>query len=227
MGFVYTRQFIAMGIVWWSLRFLEDNRKNVFLLFLLLATSIHYSACVVFPIYILGNRQFSGKFLVIVFLIALVLGISPFIKWTMAFVNNFLMLDKLEGYAEASQSSFHFPYFVETSLIVVGILYYYKRIYAEKQYVVLLNMLILYSVFSYLTLLDAGVVRFIWYFFIGYAVLLPIMLLKFVRYKGVILLFVISYFSFIYFRNVIVRDDGNFIPYKAIFMDTPREDKFR
>lgn len=28
VGFVYTRQFIAMGIVWWSLRFLEENRKK-------------------------------------------------------------------------------------------------------------------------------------------------------------------------------------------------------
>ncbi len=227
VGFVYTRQFIAMGIVWWSLRFLEENRKNVFLIFLLLATTIHYSAFVVFPTYFVANRQFPGKFLGVVFLVALILGVSPFIKWTMDLVNNFLMLDKLEGYAEAEQSSFHIPYFIETSLVVAGILCYHKKIYADKRYVLLLNMLILYSVFSYLTLRDAGVVRFIWYYFIGYAVLVPVMLFRFVRYKELILLFVLAYFSFVYFRNVIVRDDGNFIPYKAIFMDTHREDKFR
>ncbi|HBO25475.1 EpsG family protein [Culturomica sp.] len=227
VGFVYTRQFIAMGIVWWSLRFLEENRKNVFLVFLLLATTIHYSAFVVFPMYFLANRRFSGKFLGIVFVVALVLGVSPFIKWVMASVNHFLMLDKLDGYAEAAQDSFHIPYFIETSLMVAGVLYYRKRIYADKKYIVLLNMLVLYSVFSYLTLRDAGVIRFIWYYFIGYAVLVPVMLFRFVRYKELILLFVLIYFSFVYFRNVIVRDDGNFIPYKAVFMDTHREDKFR
>lgn len=227
VGFVYTRQFIAMGLVWWSLRFLEENRKNVFLIFLLLATTIHYSAFVVFPMYFVANRQFSGKFLSVVFVIALILGVSPFIKWAMDLVNHFLMLDKLDRYAEAAQDSFHIPYFIETSLIVAGVLYYRKKIYADKRYVVLLNMLILYLVFSYLTLRDAGVVRFIWYYFIGYAVLVPVLLFRFVRYKGLILLFVLAYFSLVYFRNVIVRDDGNFIPYKAIFMDIHREDKFR
>lgn len=225
-GFVYVRQFIAMGIVWWAMQYLENNRRNFFLFFLLLAATIHYSALVVIPIYFISKRNFSLPFLSVLFLFSLILGITPFIKWAMDFVNELMMLDKLEGYAAAEQTAFHIPYFIETSLIALAILKFRDYLYANNKYNIVLNLLVLYVVFAFLTIRDAGVIRFSWYFYIGYVVILPVVLNKFIRNKKVLFVLIITYFSFVYFRNVIVRDEGNFIPYKVFFIDTYRVDKF-
>lgn len=217
--FVYTRQCIAMGIVWWGIKFLEENRKYIFILILILATSIHYSALVVFPIYIISHWKFSHKCLLSIFVLSLVLGITPFIKWGMNYANGFIGLNKLNGYAETAQSTFHIPYFIETSLLAFCVLKYRDTLYKNERLGIALNMLILYIIFSFLTLRDSGVVRFIWYFFLGYAVLVPFFLKKIIKDKILIIIIVLTYFGFVYFRNVIIRDGGSNVPYKSIFMN--------
>lgn len=222
VAFVYTRQCIAMGIVWWGIMFLEKNRKYIFILILIVATSIHYSAFVVFPLYIISHWKFSRTCLLSIFVLSFALGITPFIKWGMDFINKFLVLDKLDGYAEAVQSTFHIPYFIETSLLACCVLKYKDTLYKNERMGIVLNMLILYIVFSFLTLRDSGVVRFIWYFFLGYAVLVPFFMRKIIKDKVLVFILVLAYFGFVYFRNVTVRNEGGNVPYKSIFMNVKR-----
>lgn len=226
VGFVYTRQFIAMGIIWWAIQFLEQNNRIKFILASIVAVSIHVSSLILFPIIFIYKCKFSKKALTFFFVVSLILGITPFIKLAMDFANQYLMISKIDNYAEAEQTAFHIPYFIETSLFAIGLHRYRDKLYADSRYSVLMNLGVLYVVFSFLTLRDAGVVRLIWYYVISYLVLVPYMLNNFKKAKILVLGFVISYFSLVYLRNVIVRDGGNFIPYKATFMDTKRVDKF-
>lgn len=216
VGFVYTRQFIAMSIIWFALKFLEKDKKYVFLVFLFIAASIHYSALTVSLILLIYKWRFSQKILLILFVVSLFLGITPFIKILMSFVNQYMSMDKLDGYAEKAQSVFHIPYFIETSFMAFMALKYRDKIYQmSPRYVIMYNMLVLYIVFSYLTLRDAGVVRFIWYFVIGYLTLFPILIYKLVKNRWLLIFFIALYFSFVYFRNVTVRDDGSNVPYRT------------
>lgn len=219
IGFIYIRQFVAMSIIWFSLRFLVENKKQIFLIFLLLATLFHYSAFVMLPLYFVSNFKFSKRFLIIVFVVSLLLGITPFIKLAMSFVNNYIVFDKLCGYANAEQSEFHIPYFIETTIIAILALKYRVKIYLlDYKYIVMFNVLVFYIVFSFLTLRDSGVIRFIWYYSIGYVILLPLFFYYLIKEKWLMILIFSVYFTSLYFRNVTLRDGGSNVPYRSFIL---------
>ncbi len=226
VGFVYTRQFLAMGVVWWSLRYLYRGQALRFALMTILAATIHISAAMVLPLAFIYKRRFSGAFLSVIFAVCLVLGVTPLMKILMGFVGELFMITKLSIYSGSEQAAFHLPYFVETSVFAFLVLRFRRILYSEKLYAIMTNFLIMYIVYSFLMLREATAIRFVWYCAISYIVIIPYIVSNYIRPRLLAVFLALLYFSFMFFRDVVVRDHGNFLPYKATFTNTYRDDDF-
>lgn len=74
------RQLIALSIVFFSVRFLIEEKKILFVLLILLATGFHYTA-IVMLILVFFNRRISFKTWLIIVLITFLISLTPIIPF--------------------------------------------------------------------------------------------------------------------------------------------------
>lgn len=99
------RQGLAIQIVLFSVKYITNRKFYNFLFCIVLATSIHWTAILLLPLYIFANKNISVKYTVILFLISMVIFTFK-IKWVGAVLgdlvgqlNAFTMLsDKITVY---------------------------------------------------------------------------------------------------------------------------------
>lgn len=222
--FIYTRQILALAIIWYAIKYLLEDKSYKFVIAIVLASLFHYSALVTFPMLYFAKKELSRKTIIIIFLISFLLGMLPFINWGMTLLFHILGGSKLELYSEEEQAGVHLFYLIENLILAGCLIANRKEIYKDSNKIPYYNIALLYVVFTFLALRMPSAVRFIWYYFVGYAFFVPYFCHKYVRPKEVMLFIVILYFSIIFYRNLVVRGNGISLPYKVFFLDSPKRD---
>lgn len=226
IGFIYTRQILAMSFILLAYSYCIKNKNTKALILIVIASTIHYSAIISVAMLFWNKFRLNKRVILYMFLISFIIGSTELSKFIFAISADILDNQKLADYSQASQSEIHIFYFIE-SLIVFSVLYkmcYILNISKNGRFYSF--MVLLYLIYSNLTLRDPGLLRLSWYYFIAVPIILSYSLSYLFKYRFVVISMMIIYFSAVYIRNIVVRDDGNFIPYKFYFLDTERKDIF-
>lgn len=99
------RQGLAIQIVLFSIKYITERKFYKFLFYILLATSIHWTAIILLPLYIFANKRISLRYTIFILLVSVVVFTFK-IKWMGAILgdlvgqlNAFTMLsDKVTAY---------------------------------------------------------------------------------------------------------------------------------
>ena len=227
MNFVYLRQLMAVLVVWYATRFILNKKLLFFSLCIILASQFHTSAIIAFPIYFLNERKLSNSIIMIGLVSAIIMAITPLSQFLFGFLGDSLENEKLLHYSNI-KTGFNYLYLIEI-FIIIGLFFAYKsKFYQSKLGILAINGSVFYILLSAIALTNANFVRFTWYPFIFVIILISKIMYDFsgVQKRVVFKTVVFLYFGLLYFRYVFYLDEGDWIPYKAIYMDTERHGKF-
>ena len=224
--FVYVRQVLAVGVAWYSLKYIYDKSLLKFVGVVMIAASLHTSALLFLPLYYIVKVKISSKQIIYIFIVSLILGLTPFIKMIFSVIGNTFQIDKANSYAEGGMSGTNVFYLIEAFLITVSIVKLRDQLYSQKLLICLTNILICYISISLLTLREATANRLTWFFLIGYVGLIPVICKLLQNKISGIKYFVIIYFSLMFFRLLILWDGGDMLPYKTFFQDFNRNGRW-
>lgn len=234
LDFVYLRQLMATGLAWiaFSHYFATGKKWESFALFIF-AAFFHRSALILLPLFFILNLKNSLK---IVFWIYAALTTVVIFQWITPISQKFFTgigqyfpyLDRLKYYA-FENTELKYLYLLEIPLILV-VLYFIpklKNILALQQRI-LFNAVFLYGFFSIFSMQNTTFIRFAWFYFLGLASAIVLILNYFNRseIKNYIKIGILVYYSAIFFRILISFDGGDFIPYKSIFNEFKRNGQF-
>lgn len=226
MSFVYLRQGLALGIIWSSLLFLDKKYVRFFVL-VCVAYFIHKSALLFAPFYFVSKIKISTKTMVVVACVALFISVTSISNTLFGFLADSANEAKFNKYLDKS-SDINFFYLFEVFLLIILLLKFKTKFYETENGKMILNGLFCYIIISILSLTNATFVRFTWYYLIFILLALPtiyeFILLK--QQKRIFKFAVYVYYSLLFFRLLIVYDDGDFMPYKSIFEDFDRNGRW-
>ncbi|MDB4161959.1 EpsG family protein [Bacteroidia bacterium] len=222
MSFVYLRQGLAMGIVWFAIPLLQDKKYTKALLIVALAFFFHKSSIIFLPFFFICKYKFSSIQIVILTMLLFIVVLSPIGSWFTVYLGELSGEDKIGRYA-AKSSGINFFYFIEVLFFGAIILRYKSRFYQNNN-VLVLNGFLVYIWVILFSLTNATFIRLGWYYFmfspIALAYLITYLRGSTVKMLGKLLFYV--YYSLIFFRLLLVYDGGDFMPYKATFQDFER-----
>lgn len=227
MSFVYVRQFIAMGIIWWALVFLMNKKRVLPILMMVMAYFFHKSSILFFPMIFLLNTRFTRNQMILLIVGVFAIFLSPIGNSLLAFLAETSDNEKLAHYTEKT-SGINFLYVTE-SLLLSYVAYIYKNFfYRDSKTTVIFNGFLLYIIITVATITNPTYVRFAWYFFIFIILGLPHIYLYIsnLKQKRTFRFLVFLYFALLLVRMLFVWDSGDLMPYKAFYFDTERNGKF-
>ena len=70
--FGIVRQGIAISIIWYSFKYIKKKKFLKFLVGIIIASLFHITALICLPIYFLGNKEYSGKFYVLLLILSFI-----------------------------------------------------------------------------------------------------------------------------------------------------------
>jgi len=229
MSFVYFRQGLAMGVIWFAIPFLLDKKYGKALLLVALAFFFHKSSLVFLPFLLFANYRFSSFQLISLTFLLLVIVVSPLGALLIELLASSSGNEKLANYAEKS-GGVNLFYVLEVIVFGVLAVLFKPILYASenKNAVLFYNGFIVYVWVILFALTNNTFIRLGWYFFIFVPLALPTALsvLKDINLKKFFKLTLIVYYSAIFFRLVLVYDGGDFMPYKSIFQDFERNGRW-
>lgn len=227
MSFVYLRQGIAMGIVWYSISYILKKDLLRFLVLVGLAYLFHKSALIFVPIYFLANLRFTHLNMLVIAVVAILISLSPLTEFFMQFIVENTDNEKIEIYA-AKSGEINVLYLIEALLLIFLLLKFRDTFYKTPKETLLLNGLFFYILINIIALTNASFVRFGWYYFIFLVLAFPYfyMHIKPIPLKKIFKRAVYVYYSLLFFRLLLVYDDGDFMPYKTIFQDFNRNSQW-
>ena len=221
VGFSYNRQLLALCVVWFVIDYLYRGKILYYCLGIIIASSFHVSALVMFPLIFFRTIKFSKLTITLLFVASFLLGVTPLIGVFQNLLGNILGLSKIsQGYSNTGNSSFHLFYFIESVFLIISI-FFYRNYYYKNKSILIFNMLIIYVCFSLLTIKSSGINRFIWYYNIAFFVMFPRLLFHLFKQRILVIMVIFLYFPMIFFRGLIMRDGGDYMPYKVFFYDYP------
>lgn len=221
--FIYLRQGLAMGFLWFAIPYIRDKKYLKAVLLFGLAYTFHKSALVFLPMLFISNRRFSSIQLLLGISFFMIVFASPLGQWVSQFLADTTENSKLNNYA-GKHSSINIFYVFELMMFTTLAFLFKKYFYQYKETMLIFNGFIFYILMSIVGLTNASFVRLAWYFFIFVVLAIPYMY-SFLEDKNLRITFkslVFVYYSAIFLRLLIVFDDGDFMPYKTIFQDFDR-----
>ena len=161
------------------------------------------------------------------FVVVLVISISPLSPALLSLIAENSGNDKLSTYVSLS-SDINIFYFLEVILLIFMMLKFRNKFYETKWGTLILNGFFGYILINVMALTNASFVRFGWYYFIFIVLGLPFIysFIKEVKMRSLFKNLVFVYYSLVFFRLLLVYDDGDFIPYKSIFQDFSRNSRW-
>jgi hypothetical protein len=227
MSFVYLRQGIAMGIIWFSIGYILKKDFLRFGFLIILAFLFHKSAIIFLPIYFIANIKFNQLNMFVVTLCALVISVSPLTSFFMTLISDNIDNDRIAVYVSKS-GGINIFYLIEAVLLIYLLLKFRTQFYKTQKGTLILNGLFLYILINIMSLTNASFVRFGWFYFIFLVLAIPYIynFIKQIEIKKVFKLGVYVYYSLLFFRLLIVYDDGDFMPYKSIFQEFNRNSQW-
>jgi hypothetical protein len=223
MSFVYLRQGIAMGFIWFAFAFFYKKKYFKFSLLVVLAFYFHQSSLIILPFLFIANKRLN--YLQILGLSVVILLLS-FLSSTNIIISTFaenINSEKILAYTEKS-SSINLLYLFEGISYLVILFFFKPYFYKNKITVFVFNGFLLYIFIILFSLRNATFIRFSWYFFIFVILGIPYIYLFLKREynKSFLKLIVFTYYSLVFFRLLFVYDGGDFMPYKSIYQDFDR-----
>jgi len=227
MSFVYLRQGIAMGIIWFSLPYIINRNYWKFAALAILAFFFHKSSIIFLPMYFLATLQFKNINMFFIAVFSLVISISPLSGILLSAIAESSGDEKTNIYVSQS-GDVNIFYFIEVMLLIYLLLKFRTDFYKTKFGTLVINGLFGYIIVNIMSLTNASFVRFGWYYFFFLILALP-SIYNFIQDKKsrkTFKMLVFIYYSFIFLRLLIVYDDGDFMPYKSIFQDFSRNSRW-
>lgn len=222
--FVYLRQGLAMGLLWFALPYILNKKYLKASLLFGLAFLFHKSSLIFLPMLFISNRRFNSIQLTAGILAFVIIFASPLGQMVSRLVADASENSKLNVYAEKHTAINVF--YVGELLLFTSLAFIFKKyFYQYKETMLIFNGFIFYILMSIVGLTNASFVRLAWYFFIFVVLAIPYMysFLQDEKLKKVFKSFVFVYYAAIFFRLLLVFDNGDLMPYKAIFQDFDRE----
>lgn len=220
-SFVYLRQNLAMIIIWFGFMYYLDNQKIKGRALSVLSALFHTSGIISISMF-LKNSIFKKSTVYIFFVIGCLLGLVLSTTKIFSLFGKFIGNDKASVYGEI-EGAFNFFYLIEASLLFLWLIIRFNIYKVQNyKYQIVYNASVIYMFFLLLAVTNATAVRFTWYFLIGAIMFISHEININRKNRNLIILLVITYFSLIFFRIMIVWDNGDFMPYKSIFNDIPR-----
>lgn len=228
MSFVYLRQGIAMGIVWLSIPFILNRKFVPFLFTTVLAFLFHKSSIVFFPLYFLANFNFKKNHYLIFPILALVFSVSPLSSNVMSLIGE--ELDSRYSHYTDQSTTFNVFYLLESIILTYFLVKNQRELKKYKFGLFLNNALFVYILINMIAITNATYVRFIWYYLIFVALAIPIYISISKKSSNenskIFKPLVTLYFSALFFRLLIIWDNGDLMPYKTYFSDENRGGRF-
>lgn len=211
------RQGLAMGIVVWALFFLDKN-KFYFLLIVVLATCIHFSAIIALIFLLQPNYVKSIKYYLIVFSIAIIasLIIEPFVSRILNMLPFGAAVDKLLFYSETEDYKLGLNSAIVIRLIIFSLAYSYRNRIQNPQFPLLLNIyfysIVLYLALGFIPQLGGRGTLYFAYFDI---ILVPMIISSSTKYHRLMIVLVILLLSFLRFLTFFASDFNfeQYVPY--------------
>ncbi|WP_081962170.1 EpsG family protein [Porphyromonas gingivicanis] len=222
VSFIYIRQFLSITILWFAFtHYLEREKSYRYILWVVVASLFHYSAIVALCIVPFRKVHLKKIYFVIFLSIGLAIGMLGFLKPVGLFLGELSNSEKVLSYSSSDIVDAHWLYLIEVLGVSLLFLIQYNSL-KKKISPLHFNTFIFYLFWTALTLKDPGFLRLQWFFYWGFASTIPLMILNFPIKQVRHLLFSLLclYAIVFYFRNVTLRDDGAFIPYKAFYQDS-------
>lgn len=222
--FIYLRQGLAMGFLWFALPYILDKKYFKASLLFGLAFLFHKSSLIFLPMLFISNRKFNSLQLTAGIIAFVVIFASPLGQVVSRLIADASENTKLNFYAE-KHSAINIFYVGELLLFISLAFIFKKYFYQYKETMLIFNGFIFYILMSIVGLTNASFVRLAWYFFIFVVLAIPYMysFLQDQKLKIIFKSFAFIYYTAIFFRLLIVFDNGDFMPYKTIFQDFDRE----
>ena len=229
MSFVYFRQGLAMGIIWFAIPFLLDRKYGKVFLMVALAYFFHKSSLVFLPFLLIANYRFTSFQLITLTILLFITVASPLGSILTEYIASSSGDEKLARYVEKS-GGINLFYVLEVFIFLVLAGLFKPIMYGSdnKNAVLFYNGFVVYVWVILFALTNNTFIRLSWYFFIFVPLALPTALyvLKDINLKRFFKVTLIVYYSAIFFRILLVYDGGDFMPYKSIFQDFDRNGRW-
>lgn len=223
MSFVYLRQFIAMGIIWYAIPYILE-KKFLKIAFLVLAAALFHKTSLIFaPLIFISTTKFDNFKLFAIIFIVLIIGLTPLSQFIVDIASESIDNSKVSAYA-ASNRSINIFYLLEIVALTAGLLNFKVQFYNTKLGTLTLNAVFLYILINTLSLINANFIRFGWYFYI-FIILFLCNIYQFLieqKSKNLYKFLIVLYFSATFFRLLFMWDMGDMMPYKTIYQDFNR-----
>ena len=227
MSFVYLRQGISMAIAWLAIKFALNRQFFRFSFVIFLATLFHKSALLFFIIYFLTDRTISNRNISVLFVISLLLGLTPFVSIVSSFIGETTNSTKLMKYG-ANNFNVNYLYILEAIFFVIPIFIINKNKINTRKDILFFNICIIYICLLLLTVKDGTAYRYSWVFLIGLTITVP-KIISLLENKKIAYLFqtaFILYICLLFVRLLLLWDGGDLLPYKTIFEDYNRNGRW-
>ena len=223
-NFIMMRQGIAMAIAWWGLEYVVDRKFRKFLIVCILAGLFHFSGFLFIAAYWLPKLNFSAKFMIIVFPILFICGITGATKLIILNAAELSLsvvgLERLMFYLASEEwaKTINPLNFIEIMPFLYIALKYKREIISTKQGKLFFNMLIFYITFLLIIMNFMGLIRLSSYYIYPYFFLLSFLYSR-LHLRGNKI--IIGQFLIIYFVIYGVRLCLNYFPglnYQLFFL---------
>ena len=227
MSFVYLRQGLAMGIITLAITFALKKEYIKYFIVIIIAYYIHKSSLLFAPFIFVAHRKFTINQFFLIIAAVIIVAVTPLNNLLFGFLAETSNDAKVGAYITRN-SGVNIFYFIEIILLSVILVQFKNDFYKNTTSQVMANGLFLYILVSLLGITNASFVRFSWYYLpffvigISYFISFQKNSTSYQLYKSLVLI----YFSLLFFRLLILYDDGDLMPFKTIFEDYDRNGRF-
>jgi hypothetical protein len=230
------RQILALAFVIYSYKYIIDRNFKLFLIFILIATSIHRTAIIFLPVYFISHYRFNNYILILFYITGVILGMMGVaVDWILNFVIKYalgvdgVVVDKIKTYLISNESSerigiVRFTFSMISNFIWIVLFLYYRKYIKDKPYNVLLNIYFIGLFLNRLFVKSFPDVARISLFFSSSFILLIAMIIC--QMKPVNRKFFYVIISFYIFSQMMIILNGEyrdlFIPYVSVFSGIER-----
>ncbi len=218
VSFIYLRQIIALAFLWLSLICILEKKNIIACALFFCAMTFHYTSAVFLPVFFLTKRKTPPQIFGILLVASIVL--------TLGNLGSFLfpIFEVIfpSRFGETEEPALNVLRLTQLFFFILIYIWVSNCNMNSKYDIVMKNMSVMYIVISIVGLRYDWMTRILWIFQISFAYI--IVLFIHVQKKAILTFLLIFLFSFMFFRDLVRRDAGNFIPYKCIFIDTERDD---
>ncbi|MGL6064072.1 MAG: EpsG family protein [Fusobacteriaceae bacterium] len=183
-NFTILRNFIAIIIFWLGIKYIVENNFIKYIVLCIVAFLFHKSAIIAFPMYFILKLKPRKKIITLVFIVSLILNIFSNLVFSIN-IEMFGLSERLLRYVNINEHGNKLEYLEMLVLNIVLYIALFKRreaedekLVLEKEEIIFYNMSFISLVIFTIFLRYAIVLRFLEYFRLGIALIIPYIIFK-------------------------------------------------